>query len=156
METTWILVADSGRARILSQIDGTDELSLVEYRDNPAGRAHVSDIVADHPGRFEKHGGDARSTMDPPTDPHEQKAREFAHELNQRLSDAEYSGAFHRLIVVAPGHFLGLLKSAMKSGPKRRLVQCASHDLTRLSLSEMQSHLKALLRSPAALATPPS
>jgi protein required for attachment to host cells len=150
MRTIWIVVADAARAQILSKVEGTDGLSAVQQLDNPLGRAHTVEIVTDHPGRFEKHGSNIRSAADPPTDPHEQKAREFAHQLNDLLNAAAVRGTYDMLALVAPAHFLGLLRSGMKPATRRRLVLHQANDLTRLSLAELQCHLGELLRFPYA------
>lgn len=150
MRTIWIVVADAGRARILSKIEGTDGLTAVQQLDNPLGRAHDVDIVTDQPGRFDKHGSHMRSAANPPTDPHEQKAREFAHQLNNLLNAAAVRCTYDLLAVVAPAHFLGLLRTGMKPATKRRLVLYRANDLTRLSPAELQCHLGNLLRFPYA------
>jgi len=150
MRTIWILVADAGRAQILSKMEGTDGLVSVQHLENATGRAQDVDLVSDHPGRIEKHGSGTRSTMDPPTDPHEQEAINFARRLNQRLEAAESQGDYDILVLVAPPHFLGLLKSGLGQGPQRRLVSTIPKDLTRLSNPELQVHLADVLEFPYA------
>jgi protein required for attachment to host cells len=150
MRTIWIVVADAGRAQILSKGEGTDSLETVEHIENAAGRARDVDLVTDHPGRIEKHAAGSRSTMDAPTDPHEQEARNFAHRLNVRLESAEAQHVYDLLVLVAAPHFLGLLKSGLGKGPQRRLVASIPKDLTRLSNSELQVHLADVLQFPYA------
>ena len=105
-----------------------------------------------HTGReaIEKHAAGTLSTMDPPTDPHEQEVKNFAHRLNQRLESAEAQKVYDMLVLVAPPHFLGLLKSGLGKGPQRRLVAGIPKDLTRLSNSELQVHLADVLQFPYA------
>jgi protein required for attachment to host cells len=145
MRTAWIVVADAGRARILSQVGRVAALSVVQELDNPSGRAHNVDLVTDQPGRFQKTGSNVGSAMDPPTDPHEEQAREFAHKLNHLVEAAATAGTFDDLVMVAPAHFLGLLQSGMKPASRKRLIASLSHDYARVSLPELQGHLKDLL-----------
>ena len=149
MRTIWILVADAG-GQILSKSQGTGGLLSVQHLENAPGRAHDVDLVSDHPGRIAKHGTGARSAMDRPTDPHEQEALNFAHQLNHRLDVAESQGDFDVLVLVAPPHFLGLLRSGLGQGANRRLVASVGKDLTRLNNSELQGHLAAVLEFPYA------
>ena len=154
MRTIWIVVADAGRARIVSKAEGIDGLVPVQHLDNPAGRAHDSELVTDQTGRLGKHRSGVRSAMDPPTDPHEEKAKEFAHEVNQLLDAAAFRGAYDSLVLVAPPHFLGLLRAGMRLTPKRKLLRCIASDLTKLSTPELESHLGEAIHFPAAAVTP--
>ena len=106
--------------------------------------------MTDGPGRIEKHAAGPESTMDPPTDPHEEEAKNFAHRLNQRLESAEAQKVYDMLVLVAPPHFLGLLKSGLGKGPRKRLVANIPKDLTRISNAELQVHLADVLQFPHA------
>jgi protein required for attachment to host cells len=145
MRNIWIVIADAGRARILSKFEGVADLTMVREIDNPGGRAHNVHRVTDQRGRCVSHSG-AVSAMETPTPPHEHQVREFAQELNHLLDDAASRGAYDRLAVVAPPHFLGLLRSGMKSAAKQRLALSLPGDLTRHSLAEVQSHLGEALK----------
>jgi protein required for attachment to host cells len=132
----------------VSKFEGIADLSLVQEIDNPAGRAHNVDLVSDQRGRCEKRGGTVMSAMEMPTEPHEQKAKEFAHQLNSLLDAAARRNDFDLLAIIAPSHFLGLLRGGLKPEPRRRLALCQAHDLTRHSLADLQAHLSEALRSP--------
>ncbi len=146
MRTMWIVVAGAGRAQVLSNVEGTDSLSAVQHLDNPPGCAHNVDLVSDHPGRFVKRGSGVRSAMDAPTEPHEQKAREFASQLTQLLNAAADRDDYDLLALVAPAHFLGLLRSGLKPAAQRRLVLERANDLTRFGRVELECHLCDMLR----------
>jgi protein required for attachment to host cells len=146
MRRIWILVADAGRARILSKIEGIKRLSLVQAIDNPLGRARNMDLVTDHPGRLQKGGSGVMSDMDPRTDPHEQKAIEFAHQLNKLLYSAAIQGEYGLLAVIAPAHFLGLLRAGMKPATNHRMVLHQANDFTHLTLSELELRLGDVAR----------
>jgi protein required for attachment to host cells len=152
MRTIWIVVADAGRARIVSKAEGTGGLLPVQHLDNPAGRAHDSELVTDQTGRIGKHRSGIRSAMDPATDPHEEKASEFARELNRLLDAAAARHAYDLLVLVAPPHFLGLLKSGLLPRAKRRLLRSLASDLTKLSTLELDSHLAELIHFPVTTA----
>jgi hypothetical protein len=57
METTWIVVADSSRARILEIARRSREIREIEDLVNPAGRAHNRDLLVDAYGRVHAKGG---------------------------------------------------------------------------------------------------
>jgi protein required for attachment to host cells len=146
MKTYWIVVADAGRALVLSKIAGSDASTLVHDLENPAGRMRTSQLVSDEQGRMAKMRGDSKSAMDPPTDPHEQKAVIFAREISRLLEAAADRHEFDSLILIAPGHFLGLLNSRLTGEAKKRLATSQTKDLTHASLADMETHIAELLR----------
>jgi len=148
MRNIWILVADAGRARIVSKAEGTDGLAIVQQLNNPLGRAHNVDLVSDQRGSFEKHGSGVKSAMEMRTEPHEEMAREFARKLNHVLEKAASARAYDLLAVVAPPHFLGLLRTGMKPEQQNKLVLCLARDYMHLSHAELQRQLDQVLELP--------
>jgi protein required for attachment to host cells len=94
---------------------------------------------------MEKMRGDAKSAMDPPTDPHEQKAVIFAREICKLLEAAANRHEFDSLILVAPGHFLGLLNSRLGGEAKKRLTMSQTKDLTHASLPDLERYVGELV-----------
>jgi protein required for attachment to host cells len=146
MGTLWIVVADAGRAKILSKVEGVKGVTLVQEIDNAPGRAHTHDLVSDQSGRFNMHGTAAKSAADPGTDPHEEKAVEFARHLDHLLEAAAGRDEYQMLALVAPAHFLGLLNAGLKTAAKQRLALHRVHDLARFSVPEIESHLGDVLQ----------
>jgi len=72
MTTTWIIAADSSRARILQVTDRDEHLEEIEDLLNPEGRVHDRELVSDAHPRFSGHGGvgkpSAHSTGGPGSD----------------------------------------------------------------------------------------
>jgi len=148
MKAIWIVVADAGRARVFSKVIRAGVPRLLRELDNPAGRLHTSDIVSDQPGRVEKRGGYVQSAMDPPTDPHEQQAMNFARRICALIDTAADRHAFSHLILVAPGHFLGLLISQLGCIAKKRLTTTETKDLTNISIADLERYVTELVRLP--------
>ena len=88
--------------------------------------------------------------MTPPTDPHEEQAREFAHKINHLLEEAAVGGDYELLALVAPPHFLGLLHSGIKPTASKRLALHRANDLTQMNHTELEHHLAEMLRYPYA------
>ena len=150
MRTFWIVVADAGRALMLSKFVGVGAPKIVHDLENPAGRMRTSQLVSDEQGRMAKMRGDTKSAMDPPTDPHEQKAVIFAREICKLLEAAANRHEFDSLILVAPGHFLGLLNSRLGGEAKKRLAMSETKDLTRASLPDLERYIGELVLLPNA------
>ena len=119
---TWILAADSSVARIYSRVDGLQAVALVREIKDAKGRARASDLVSDRPGRLRgRMGQSSVSAVDPHTDPTEVEHKQFARRLAHVLRHEHDVGHFHSLALVAPPHFLGLLRHAMPE-PLARVV----------------------------------
>src|SRR6266511_1995479 len=81
MATTWIVAADSSRARILQVMDRDERLAEIEDLLNPEGRVHDRDLLQDSHPRFS-------GTSGPASDREEMSATEHATELfAKRVSD---------------------------------------------------------------------
>jgi protein required for attachment to host cells len=141
MKKYWIVIANAGRALVFNQAEGDGAVGLVHDLENPAGRMKTSQLVSDEPGRMAKMRGDSKSAMDPPTDPHEQKAVSFAREISHLLETSANHHGFDSLILVAPGHFLGLLHSRLGGEASKRLAMTQTKDLTHASMAELQHHI---------------
>ena len=75
MTTTWIIAADSSRARILQVTDRGRHLDEIDDLSNPEGRAHDRELISDAHPRFSGQGGG------PGSDRQEMSAQEHATDL---------------------------------------------------------------------------
>jgi protein required for attachment to host cells len=141
MKNYWIVIADAGRALVLNKVERNRPAELVHDLENPTGRMKTSQLVSDESGRMAKMRGDSKSAVDPPTDPHEQKAVVFAREISQLLEASANNHEFDSLILVAPGHFLGLLHSRLGGEAGKRLATTHTKDLTHASMADLQHHI---------------
>lgn len=110
MEQTWVVVAESSRARIFALAGLQSPLREVEDLVNPEGRAHERDLISDRPGRTMDSTGQQRHSKQAQISPKEQRVINFARTLAERIEHARTQGAFQRLILVAAPEFLGLLR----------------------------------------------
>ena len=142
---TWILVADGEHARFLMNTGpgkGLDDAPIAEMEvDIPPSR----DIVSDRPGRsFDSHG-QGRHAMEPYQYRRFEEER-FANDVAKILDEAATSGAFDRLVLVAPPKTLGDLRKHLGDVAGKRvhgeidkdLVQ-ASEDVLRKNLGEVMA-----------------
>lgn len=113
MQTTWILVAESSRAKLYCNEGRGAPFSELEALVHPNGRMHEGDLVSDHPGSDGGTYGKGRRVMDDKVTAREQEHLEFAKELAGRLDKGRKQGAYERLVLVAPPAFLGLLRDKL-------------------------------------------
>ena len=113
MAITWIVVAESSRARILQTRSTLDPLVEITFLDHPEARMHERDLISDAPGRRHATAGPSRHGMADPTSWREEHAGKFAREVAQHLETARRDGDFDRLLLAAPPKFLGLLRDEL-------------------------------------------
>jgi protein required for attachment to host cells len=141
MDIVWVLVADSGRARLF-QASGPNA-SLEEQTDlvMPSARLRNQDIRGDRPGRSFDSFGEGRHAMEPSTPAKEIESDRFAARIAVLLEVERLAGAYTRLVLVAPPRFLGQLRDAL-SDPVRALVSNElNKDLVRFDVGAIREHL---------------
>lgn len=139
--TIWILVADAASARVFEAATASATLHEVLQAGHPDSRDRGRDILSDRPGRGHGPAGSGRHGMEPTTDPLEVEAERFAAELAALLRTHRIGGAYQRLYLVAPPHFLGLLRKALDDDTRGLVVADLNKDLARLKAHEIRTHL---------------
>lgn len=97
MATTWIVAADSSRARIL-QVAGRQRLDEVENLLNPAGRMNDRELTTDANPR--RHGPGGQSAPDEPGAV-EHTVEVFSKRIGDYLEKARTDHRFDQLVLVA-------------------------------------------------------
>jgi protein required for attachment to host cells len=156
---TWVVVADAARARFFrvdeeasaqggSQYAPSGEAlvgALVEIKDlsHPESLRKASEMASDEPGMTSVPGMHSKFGMDEKVSPKEEEAIRFAKEVAEALHAdvAEYD----HLYVVAPPHFLGLLRQATDKAVHAKLAGELRKELTHFPPEQIREHLPAKL-----------
>jgi protein required for attachment to host cells len=116
---TWIVLADSARARIYRTDASLNETpEEVRSFEHPESRLKSSEITTDDGGRRAATGGQdgvrhgRTSTAD---GAHDHEARTFSKELAEWLDKSRHLDAFDRIVLAAPPTFLGYLRDDLHS-----------------------------------------
>jgi len=136
MTTTWIIAADSSRARILQVTDRDEHLDEIEDLLNPEGRVHDRELISDAHPRFHGAGG-------PGSDREEMSATEHATELfakrvGEYLDKARSAHRYDRLHLVAPPKFLGQLRKELDKEVQKLVAEELPKDLSWLNAREIE------------------
>ncbi|HRD67763.1 MAG TPA: host attachment protein [Candidatus Competibacter sp.] len=137
MTATWVLIADSSRARLFSAEKTLAPLREIETFVNPEGRAKTRDLVSDRQGRSSGNG----PNMDYDVAPKQQLAIQFAKEISGRLKSGRVGGLFRKLYIAAAPAFLGLLRGKLDAKTAELVAETVSKDLTRLEPKQIRRHL---------------
>ena len=141
MEITWVVVADSARARIFEAETPLAPLQEINVLVNPDARLSDQDLVADKEGKIHDRHGAGRHSLEPPTDAKEQENIVFTKRIAAQLETALNRNAFGRLILVASPAVLGRLRKALDGKTAKAVVFELDKNLSQLGPQAIRQHL---------------
>jgi protein required for attachment to host cells len=137
--TTWILVANSAEAKILTSENlRVGKLELSREFVHPDSRKKATELTSDKPGHYKTDAG-VRGAYSQ-ADPKEVEAEHFAIELANELKSGWDHNKYKDLVVVAPAHFYGVMKKHLDNH-LAEIVHVAK-DYTKYKLIDLHSSLK--------------
>jgi len=145
MKPTWILVADSSRARIFTAATPSAPLEELEDLTHPESREHEQDLVTDLPGKHRNDTGIGAHGFQDEVEPKEQETINFAKYLARHLDDNRKKNRFQRLILVAAPSFLGLLRNELPDTTRKTVIYTLDKNLTQHTPEDIRAHLPEYL-----------
>jgi len=142
--TTWVLVADSSCAKIFETEGKGDVLHEVKDFVHPESRLHEQQISSDLPGRHAA-GNGGRHLYETKTGIKEHEAIKFAKEIDSQLQLGRNRDKFGKLVIVAPPHFLGVLRQNFSNSIANLISTEVNKDLVKLNSKQILGHLPATL-----------
>lgn len=155
---TWILVSDASRAQLYREEPAGKGFTLLESYNHDESRARVRDLMADAYGRKPNgtSGGNGglgagaggqyfgRPGAAPDTDPKEIEKQKFAQELAEVLEKGLNEHAYETLVLIAPPHFLGLLRGTVSKQVSNHIETSVDKDLSWLDGPRLTERLREL------------
>ena len=138
--SVYVLVADSGGARIFTAARQLDDLTLVYEKDNPEGRKARSEIDSDRPGT-QRNDSSGSHGLGGDKDAHRHASEQFASSLSESLHKDHLAGKFSNLMIIAPPQFLGSLRQHLHRDCAKILSKTIAKDLQRADTATILSHL---------------
>ena len=141
----WFLVADASRARLFCSIERTRAPVLVQEFDHAKSREHDHELVTDRQGRSQNSSGGTHSvSLSGGDSPKEHEGVTFAKALSAFMTQGLNSHEYQRLVLIAPPHFLGLLRGELSPEVTKHVISSVDKDLTNLPLDDLISRLEKL------------
>ncbi|MEA3191848.1 MAG: hypothetical protein QOD26_181 [Betaproteobacteria bacterium] len=125
MANTWIVTADSARARILQVVDREHRLVEIDDLLNPEGHLHEGDLVTD----TEEPSGAVDHSVDL-----------FSKRVGDYLEKARTEHRYDKLVLVAPPKFLGRLRKQLGKEVEKLVCQELDKDLFRANARELERY----------------
>jgi len=141
--TTWFLVADGAKARILARHgdSGLFEPASNKCFAEAAARVPTRDVGADRPGRVHESADVARHAMEPRVDWHRFAKEQFARGVAEALEAAAGRKLYDALVLVAPPRTLGDLRQTLGKHASALVTAEIAKDLTNVSDHDLPAHL---------------
>ena len=141
MSGTWILVAESSRAKLYSAESRKSPLVEIEDFVHPEARMHEGDLISDQSGSDGGSVGQGRHVLDNKTNAKDTERADFARTLAHRLEAARKEKAFDRLVLIAPPSFLGLLRNNLSDGVMEQVTEQIDKNLVQEPADVVREHL---------------
>jgi len=141
MSSTWIVVADSARARLFELGRSRDELRELDDLINADARLPDRELTSDDSGRAFDSFGAGRHAMEDKISLKDQAIINFAAYINEQLLTALNERKFNKLILIADPRFLGILRDKLDDHIQKIVSTEIPKDLTRHPISDIASHL---------------
>ena len=145
MKATWILVAESSRARIFTADTPSAALREIETLAHPEGRQHEQQMTSDLPGKdpgVNGAGGHAYTTK---VEPKQHEEISFARRIAQHLDDARKKNDYQQLLIVSAPSFLGVLRHELNSATAKLVCFELNKNLVTQSPEDIRRHLPEFL-----------
>ena len=138
---TWIIVADSARARAVRWVGRDAPLDSVDGFDLRRHHQRGRDIISDRPGRTHESQGTTRHAIEPRVDPVRETEHHFAGTVATTLDEHFGRGEFDRFVLVSGPTMLGDLRGALTARLQAAVHGELGKDLTHLTNAELKQHL---------------
>ncbi len=143
--TTWILIANGARARVLEHKSNSTSLKAIKGMEFSDEALSISDIMADKAGRAFASVGASRSAMVQRTDPVAKREADFINLVADNLNKKYVNNGFDRLVIFAAHNAMGDLRKALSVELNNAIIAEIPKDLTKVPNNDIAKHLKDVL-----------
>ncbi len=140
MKLTWILVADSSRARIFKS-EKNSSIQEIEDLTHPEGRLHDQDLTSDFPGRDADRSGAGKHEFQDQVEPKEQEAIDFAKRIARHLEESYNTNKFEQLMIISAPSFLGKLRQQLSNEISQQICFELDKNITMHEVDDIRKHL---------------
>ncbi|MGD0960746.1 MAG: host attachment protein [Methylomonas sp.] len=115
MLTTWIVVADSSRARFFLMENRNEPLTELDGMAHIEGRLREGDVISDRQGGLAGGHGEGGHPFEAPTDLKQHEMELFAKQIADKLEQGRVNHSYRKLILAAPPAMLGALRQSLNA-----------------------------------------
>jgi protein required for attachment to host cells len=143
MQTTWIVAADSSRARIFEVHGIHDPLREIEDFENPAGRLQDHELGSDARGHTSAKGGHEQAhAPQPRVDEVEHQTQLFSKRVSEYLDQARIEHRYDKLCLIAFPKFLGLMRRDLSKDTQQLVEDEVPKDISKLEARDIEEYVR--------------
>lgn len=142
--TTWVLVADASRARLLCSEKAKLPLIELEGFVHPQSRLKNSELLSSSPGSSKDAGGEGRHGVESPS-AKQHEFEVFARQLCERINRADKDNEFNRLCLVCSPQFLGQIRQFLDEQVRQKVTVEVDKNLVGHTVKDIRAHLPELI-----------
>jgi protein required for attachment to host cells len=143
MQTTWIVAADSSRARIFEVQGVHDTLREIEDFANPAGRSQNHELGSDARGHNSARSGHEQAhAPEPHVDEVEHQTELFSKRVSAYLDQARVEHRYDKLCLIAFPKFLGLMRRELSKDTQRLVEDEVPKDISQLDARDIEEYAR--------------
>jgi len=143
--TTWVIAADSSRARLFSCEDPKGDLYEFETLTNPAARLTEQGFVSDKAGAAYNGSSSGTHGVDGESGAKHHEIDVFAKSISDRLYKARTEKSYHKLYIIAAPSLLGMLRDHLHSEVASTVVEEIDKNLAVHTPADIRQHLPKVL-----------
>ena len=141
MPKTWIVVAESSRAKIFELNKKNTPLKELQGFIHSSSRLHEHEISSDLPGSTHDSHGQGSHKLSAQTSIKQHETMAFAKIIGRHIEKARREGQFQKLILMSPPAFLGQLRKHLSRQTFKRIVSEIDKNLVKHKANDIQDHL---------------
>lgn len=142
MQTTWVIAADSSRARIFEMSERDEKLHEIEDMVNPEGRQDGREVQLDADGQNFSGRGLQRNTSQPHQTPIEHDVEMFSKQVSRFIDKACDDKRFDSLCVIAPPKFLGLMRENLGEQARKAVTEEIPKDIAWFEGRDIEQYVR--------------
>lgn len=139
--TTWILVADSSRARFFRRDMPGAALEEFSGMTHAESRLHEQEEYSDRQGDLAGGHDEGPHSFEAETGFREHQAEVFARQIADRLEQGRVEHQYRHLVLIAPPAFLGAVRNTLNSHVLELVSQAVDKNLVTAELTDIAGHL---------------
>lgn len=137
-----VLVADSTQAKLFSLDRSAEKLEELDQLRHDEARQREHDINSDRPGRQQAGAGSSHHGVNVEDSAREQENTVFAKHIGEYLEADRVRQNPRGLIIMAPPHFLGILRKQLSGECQKLVVQTVNKDLAQSTAQAILDHIE--------------
>lgn len=144
MDSAWVVVADSARARVFRAASRIGPLEELTDLSDSQGRLHEGDVYTDEQTRRLELGSNnyhQSNDYEPPRSHDRVMAHRFAKDVAEYLRRGALEKRYDKLILAAAPEFLGVLRHELDDNARQRVTLELPKDLSKMRADQLRTYL---------------